>query len=174
MRTLRTTLAALLLAAPVLAAPGGAGRHGGFGRDFGPGPDHSRGARHDRMAELLELDATQRAAFDRLRADGFDSAKPKFEQMRALHDEVRALLDAGSTDAAAIGAKVLAAHQLRNELRAERGAAEAEFVKLLSDEQRFAFEALREARDAFGERRRGHGSRHGFGPRRGGAPGELD
>lgn len=174
MRTLRTTLVALLLAAPVLAAPGDTGRHAGVGRHFGHGPEHGRGARHDRIAELLELDATQRVAFDRLRADGFDSARPKFEQMRALHDEVRALLDAGSTDAATIGAKVLAAHQLRNELRAEREAAEAEFVKLLSEEQRFAYEALREAREAFGERRRGHAARHGFEPRRGGAPDELD
>lgn len=173
MRTLRTTLVALLLAAPVLAAPGG-GRHAGFGRDFGHGPEHVRGARHDRIAELLELDETQRAAFDRLRADGFDAARPKFERMRALHDEVRALLDAGSTDAAAIGAKVLAAHQLRHALRAEREAAEAAFVELLSEEQRFAYEALREAREAFGERRRGPAARHGFGPRRGGAPDELD
>jgi Spy/CpxP family protein refolding chaperone len=167
MRTLPTTFAALLLAVPVLAAPGAPGFRGG--------PGHGPEGRHVQVAELLDLDATQRAAFEQMRADGLAAAKPKFEQMRALHDEMRALLDSGSTDAAAIGAKMIAAHQLRNELRAERAAAEAEFVKLLSDEQRFAFAALKQARQSMRERGRGPGfGPGGFGPRHDGADLDFD
>jgi Spy/CpxP family protein refolding chaperone len=172
MRSFRTTLVALLLAAPVLAAPGGPGdRFGRTERGFGPGPGGHFEERAERIAELLDLDAAQRAAFEQMRSEGLATAKPRLEQLRAMHEQMQALLDSGSTDAATIGAKAIAIHQLRGELRAERQAAEAEFVKLLSDEQRFAFEALKEARD---ELRPGMGMRHGgFGPRRGPAP-ELD
>jgi len=162
MPTLRTTLAALLFAAPLLAAPGGPGP---AGHRFDPGPDDRFAPRGERIAELLDLDAAQRAAFEQMRADGMAAARPKLEQLRTLHEEMRTLLDGGSTDVAAIGTKALAIHRLRGDLRAEREAAKAEFVKLLSDEQRFAYEALEEARQGMHEQGRGTG---GFAPHHGG------
>jgi Spy/CpxP family protein refolding chaperone len=170
MRQLHATIVSLLLAAPVLAAPGGWGRGGGPGFGSG-GPGDRIERRAERVADLLELDDAQRTAFDQMLGAGLAAARPKLDQMRALHQELEALLDSGSTDEAAIGAKLLAIHRLRAELRAGREAARAEFVALLSDEQRFAFEAFDEMR----EMRRGRQGRrgaHGFG---GGAGGpELD
>jgi Spy/CpxP family protein refolding chaperone len=154
--------AALLVAAPLVATPGGAGWSSGLhGRRGDPAERFAR--RAERVADLLELDAAQRAAFEQMLDARLDATRPKLDAMRALGDELRALLESGSTDAAAIGEKTLALHRLRGELHAEREAARAEFVALLSDEQRFAFEALEESR----EMRRGRHGRHrgpGFGP----------
>ncbi len=178
-------LVTLALAAPALAGPGGGAypaRGPGAEPRGGPGAEHRRGPmldpelmeelfdeRAERIAELLDLTAEQRAAFDKARTDGFDAARPKMERMRLAGDELRALLDSGSTDAAQVGAKVIAMHRLRGELQAERKAVEAELSKLLTDEQRFAYRALREAhRDARArgphETRRGPDHGPGLGP----------
>jgi Spy/CpxP family protein refolding chaperone len=164
MLSFRIALVATLLAAPVWAAPWGPGRHAGSGPGFGhrPGGDD----RLAELAEILELDETQRAAFDQMRAEHRAVAVAKMAEMRALHAELDALLDAGSNDAAAVGAKMLEIRRLRDELRAQREAGQAEFVKLLDAEQRIAFEALERAREARREERRE--MRPGFGPRRGG------
>lgn len=173
MRRPMTVLLALLVATPLAAAPGGWGHPGGRGPGRGePGDRFER--RAERIADLLKLDESQRAAFERMRTAGREAARPKIDEMRALRGELHALLDSGSTDAQAIGEKTLAIHQLRDQLRSERQAAEAEFVKLLNDEQRFAFEAFRESRQMRRGLRGRHGGR-GFGPGPGpGGPDELD
>jgi Spy/CpxP family protein refolding chaperone len=154
-KILAGALAATLSATVLVAQPG-------F-RDRGPGPDPERiemllDHRADQVAEALELDATQRAAFDELRATRLERARPKLEALRTTGEELRALLDGGSTDATAVGEKVLALHALKQQLRAERESFERDFARLLSDEQRFAWEALRRARsDRDGERPFGHG-----------------
>lgn len=172
MRKTTAVIVSLLAATPLLAAPGDYGRPGAPGRGFGePGARFER--RAERVADLLKLDDTQRAAYERMRIAGGETAQPKLEQMRALHGELQALLEGGSTDARAIGEKTLALHQLRAELRAERQAAEAEFVALLNEQQRFAFEAFKESR----QMRRGRHGRHGgpgFGPGPGGPEAEFD
>jgi len=177
MRRTTLTALALLVAAPVVAAPGGPGRGPGMGPGFGPGGGHFEERfeqRAEHVAEILKLDAAQRAAFDKLRQDGLAAARPKMEQMRALHEEVRTLLEAGSTDAQLVGGKLIAAHQLGQELRAERQAAEAEFEKLLDPQQKFAWQALKDARAS----RRGafRQGRHGMrgGPGFGAPPNEFD
>jgi len=166
MRRTTLTALALLVAAPVMAAPGGPGRGPGMGPGFGAGGGHFEQRfeqRAEHVAEVLKLDATQRAAFDKLRHDGMAAARPKMEQMRTLREEVRTLLEAGSTDAQLVGSKLIAAHQLGQELRAERQAADAEFEKLLDPQQKFAWQALKEARSS----RRG-AFRHGQHGLRGG------
>jgi len=174
MRWTMSTLLALALAAPVAAGAGEPGRgHGpGFGPGFGPGalfdPEmlEERIERHaERLADALELTDAQRAAFDELREEGIGTAKTKLGEMRELGERLQALLDSASPDAAAVGAKVIALHELRQELRATRESFESEFAKLLTDEQKFAWDALRETRPGFGE----DGPR-GFGMRRHGPP----
>ena len=108
----------------------------------------------ERIADLLELTADQRTAFDRIRADAFAAARPKIEQMRQEGDDLRELLDAERPDAATVGAKVIEIHRLREDVRATKKSVESELVKLLTPEQKFAFDALKEARDDFGERGR--------------------
>lgn len=190
LRRIVPALAALVLAAPAFAAPSSSGsslRGPGCERCFGSGGEHRRGpggpgpmfdpermeelldVRADRIADLLDLSADQRAAFDAARTEALDAARPKMDRMRDLGDELRELLDGGSTDAAQVGARVIEMHQLKGELRAARQGVEAELSKLLTDEQRFAFEALREARrDGRGphgfERGPGHGPGFGHGP----------
>jgi Spy/CpxP family protein refolding chaperone len=155
MRWMTTSLLALALVAPVAAAPGGYGSHRG-GPGFGgpgemPGGDPQmlidRLSRHaDRMADLLDLTPDQRAAFDRLKEDSLASAKDKLEVMRTNGDELRTLLDSANPDPATVGAKVIAMHQTRNDLRDLRKSFEDQFSKLLTAEQQYAFEKLREAR----------------------------
>jgi len=155
------TTAALLVAAPVLAAPGGPGPRAGFG------PDHGRfeqrfEQRADRVAEILKLNTEQRAALDKMLGDRLAAARPKMEQMRTLRAEARALLEAGSTDARLVGSKMIEAHRLGVELRAEREAAQAEFEKLLDPRQKFAWQALQETREMRREHfRRGGRGMHG-------------
>jgi Spy/CpxP family protein refolding chaperone len=166
------TLVALIvggLAAPASAAPGPRGypeRGPGGGPCFHErlgdrGPDamfdpemmaEMFDARADRIAEILDLTADQRAAFEKLRTDALDAARPQLERMRQAGSELRELLDAGSSDAAQVGARMIEMHQLRGELRATRKSVEAELSKLLTSEQRFAFEALKEARHDFAAR----------------------
>lgn len=168
MRWTVCTLAALALAAPAVAGPHGRGGFGGPGRMGGPGfgdpeaMEERMDQRAERMAELLDLTADQKAAFDKLRAEEFERAKPKMERMRAAHEELRGLLDADTNDAAKVGALVIETHRLKGELKAAKDTVESELVKLLDDEQRFAFEALKESRKG-GHDRRGRGRRGGRG-----------
>jgi Spy/CpxP family protein refolding chaperone len=162
MRWMKTSLmTAVLLAttAPVVASPGGgygadrhAGPPGGFGGPgemFGGDPQTliDRLSEHaDRMADLLDLTADQRSAFDRLKQDSLDQVKTKLDAARADGDELRVLLDSSNPDPATVGAKAIALHQTRSDLRDLRKTFEDEFSKILTDQQRFAFEKLREAR----------------------------
>jgi Spy/CpxP family protein refolding chaperone len=155
---MRRTHSLLLATAIVAALPGVASAYGpgdrpGRGPGFGHGPFfdaemlEERLDRHaDRMARALDLTADQRAALDALRADRLDAVRPKLERMRDLGGELRSLLDAADPDPAVVGARVIELHGLRQELRAERETFDSELAKILTDEQRFAWDALREAR----------------------------
>jgi Spy/CpxP family protein refolding chaperone len=157
-------LATLALASPALAERGRPPR---LELRFDPGRfEEHLDERAERIADLLDLTDDQRRAFDELRSRSFDGVRPKFERMRTLGEELRDLLDGASPEPAAVGAKVIALHELREELGAARDAFESELDKLLTDEQRFAFDALRKARRDFesrGPRDFGHGPGPGFG-----------
>ena len=156
-------LALLALAAPAFAIPD----HGGRSADGPPcfeGPggwatrdpgmiEDRRDERAERIADLLDLTEDQRAAFDKLRGDAFESARPKLDQLRSAHEELCRLLDSGSNDAQAVGSKMIEIRRLREELKATKDGVESELVKLLDSSQKFAFDALKEARHDFEERR---------------------
>jgi len=171
-----TTMLALVIAAPVAAQQPRRGPHGpGGGPGMGPGGpggwDPGRmeeriDRRADRLAEALDLTAGQKAAFGELRAAQKAANQPKHEQMRQLGQEMRELMQSGSDDAQAIGSKMIAMRQLREELRASREQFEADFAKILTAEQQFALKAMKETRG--GERRGPRGDRRER--RRGGGP----
>jgi len=168
-------LAATLTSAALLAQAGFRDREPGSGPGFGPGPDLDRlemmlDQRADRVADALELTRDQRAAFDELRRTRLDAAKPDLEALREGAEELRALLDGGSADATEVGERVIALRELRQRLRAEREGFERDFSNLLTEKQRFAWEALLRARPGpDGDRSRGprsgRGGPHGFGAR---------
>jgi Spy/CpxP family protein refolding chaperone len=176
MRWTISTLLALAIVAPAVAAPDGPDGRGG-------GPRHRQGAgrgfeqRSERqaahLARVLGLTDEQRAAAEQLRADGLAAAKPKMQEIRQLRGEVKALMDAGSDDAEAVGARMITMRELKAALHAERQRFDEEFSKLLTDEQRFAWQALKESRGGRGRagRRGGAGRRPGgFGGPPGGSP----
>jgi Spy/CpxP family protein refolding chaperone len=141
------TLAAAL---PALAAAQPMGSPGGWGHRPGFDPEKMEerlDERADQLARALDLTAEQQAAFDRLRKEGFEAARPRIETARRLGDELRQMIESDRPDAATVGAKVIELHRLREELRKARESAETEIEKLLTPEQRFAFRALRELRD---------------------------
>ena len=157
MRHSTLLLLSLCLAAPAWAGPGGPhgddrrGRHGDdHGARFG---EH----RAERLAEILGLSAEQRAAADKLHTDHRAAARAKFDELRALRDELRGQLEAANPDPAAVGSRTLRIHALREEMRAERERLAAEFEKLLDEKQAIAWKALEQARE-------GRGPRRGFGP----------
>jgi Spy/CpxP family protein refolding chaperone len=181
MRSALWTFATLSTLTLALASPAVA-RHGPHGRGAGDEQRFDRGGplfdpealaerfdeRADRIDALLDLTDDQRAAFDRKRAEAFEDARPKVERMRSVGEELRELLDSGTTDAAQVGSRVIEMHRLKAELKATRETVESELVEILTEEQRFAFEALKEARhdlEERGARRFGHGARQ-FGAER--------
>ncbi len=151
-------VAALAAAVPVAAQGGpGGGRHGGPGPGPGPGGDHAFGAHRGghgfhpgRFARFLDHTAEQveaaRAIFDAAR----EETKPVREAQRALHDELKALLDTDSPDATAVGELVLSLHADRGQVKAIHEAAFEEFKALLTAEQLAKLERLREVRRHFG------------------------
>jgi Spy/CpxP family protein refolding chaperone len=149
MRPFVATLATLALVSPAFAG------HDFRGREprFDPGRFEERlEERSDRVAEPLELTDDQRASFEALRERSLRDARARMERMRELGEELRTLLDATAPDAARVGEKAIALHRLREELRTGRETFEAEVARILTAEQRFAFEALREARGDLEER----------------------
>ncbi len=163
MRPILPALLAVTLAVPAFA---GWSRTGGFHpgalgarRDSAPlAPRFEARAQH--LARLLELTAAQRDAFDRLRAEGLVATRPKLDEMRRLHEELRSLLDSGAADAQRVGDTLIALRRTRDDLQARREGFADELAEILTAEQRFAFEALRELRHD-------RDSRFGPGPRLG-------
>jgi Spy/CpxP family protein refolding chaperone len=138
---------------------------GPHGRGFGPGmhmghmgPGMAGGLdeHFDRLADALDLTAEQRASFTSLRAQLKATVEPliaeKHAAMQQLHDGV----EAGSTDACALGALVVKAHGNDAALRQAHDQFQAGFTALLTPEQKSKYDAV----ESFGPR----GPRGPWGP----------
>lgn len=145
--TLLGAAALLALAIPALAGP--PGRPGPFRGPDGPDFDalgERLDQRAERLADALDLTADQRTAFDQLRDEAMAASQPKIERMRTAGEELRTLLDAGTTDAAAVGRLVIEMHQLRADVRTSREGVEQGLEALLTETQRAALKAIQETR----------------------------
>lgn len=173
-RTLPLFALVLLLAAAPLAlaqGPGGPGGGHGPGPGAGPGPDHGGfGVPLNRLAAYLRLSDEQIAEAQEIFTAAREAAAPIRETQKALHEELRALLDGENPDPTAVGEVVLDLHANRQELRTLRQAAFADFEALLTAEQLEKLERLKEMRNHFGHRR-GGGPGAGQGAAQGLAPG---
>ena len=150
--------AALLLGAGLVAwahGPGGPGKmHGGM---------HGMHAEHmEHMARALELTDEQKAAAKKIHAEVFAKAKPLMEQSEKQWQEIHDMLESGSTDATAIGQRMIAAHASREELKALHEDAMAKFSALLNAEQLEKLNKFKEMHEREGGRGHGHGPGHGF------------
>jgi Spy/CpxP family protein refolding chaperone len=111
------------------------------------------GMRGDRLAASLNLTADQQASAKQLRDDMRAKAKPLFEQARQQWQDLRALLEVAKPDAAAVGAKAIAAHQTRQQLKALRTEFESKFSALLTSDQLEKYQKFQAMRQEFGGRR---------------------
>lgn len=164
-RTLMIAALIVLLAVPVAVAQMGRGGNGsGAGvcpkgqamAQGGPGMQFGQ-HRVEMMTEVLGLSADQAAAWAKIREKTQATVQPLAQQMRTLHSDIRAMLDAGNADPAALGEKQIAAHELRTKIQAAREAAHAEFRALLTADQQTKLDTLKQMQGAM----RGHGRRGG-------------
>lgn len=172
----RASVALLILALPLLlapplwsqpgappdgAGPGAPGPHGLFAPESGPGG--GRGMDHgfplSRIARFLDLSESQLEQARSLHEELVAAARPLHEDARRLHEELRGLLNGDAPDPAAVGARVLEIHEIREQGRLLRQELEADFSALLTPAQRERWDLLKDLRSLQ------HGPRHG---RRGG------
>jgi protein CpxP len=138
--TLLVMLSVCLSVGSALAQhPGGPG--GGFpGR--GPG---GPGGFTERFARLLGLTDAQKAQIQTIREESRTASTTYFEQLRPLHEQLRALVEAGTFDAAAARNLVSQISQLQLELQVINARAESAIYNLLTAEQKAKLAELRNA-----------------------------
>jgi Spy/CpxP family protein refolding chaperone len=149
-------LALLLAAALAIHADGP-----GFRHRMGPHGDMSRHAEF--LAEALDLTAEQKAAAEKIHNEVAAKAEPLMEQRHQQWREIHEMLDSGSTDATALGQRLIAAHAVGEQLKALHEDAMARISALLNAEQLEKFKKIQErhhGRDGEEGFRGHHG--HGF------------
>jgi len=126
--------------------PAGMMAGGGPGGDFG---QH----RVEAVTQVLQLTQEQVTAWQSIRDNAHATIKPLADQMRQIRADVRTALDAGGADAAAVGAKLIAAHDLGAKIKSARDAAQTAFRALLTSEQQAKFDLLRQMEQGMGRGR---------------------
>ncbi len=131
-------------------------------RPFGHGPvGEEMAERHfDRLAEYLELSASQREELAALHERHVEAIEGRFEELRGQFEAVHEMAGVETPDATAIGERVIALHREHEALEAEREGFHREVESLLTPEQAERFAAWRAAR-GHDEDGPGHGDRHG-------------
>ena len=115
----------------------------GMGHGMGPGMAGGLDEHFDRLADALDLTAEQRASFTGLRDQLKSTVEPliaeKHAAMQQLHDSV----EAGSTDACALGALVVKAHGNDAAIRQAHDQFQAGLTALLTPEQKSKYDAIK-------------------------------
>lgn len=129
-----------------------------MGPGMGPGPGMA-GHSIERLADALDLTEEQRASLGRLHDELMSTVQPLMERkhtaMKQLHDAI----DAGSTDACALGQLVLDAHGNDAAIEAAHDRFKAGVVAMLTPEQATRLDAIKSFVPHFG-----HGRSGGDGP----------
>lgn len=126
----------------------------GFGPGMGHGPGMHFGERHlEHLAEALELTAEQQEAVEALHEELQATVRPLVEQKHAAMRQLHEAVEAGSTDACALGQLVLQAHGEDDALEAAHERFEAGLTALLTPEQKTRYEEIKSHRP----RHRRHG-----------------
>lgn len=161
----------LLASTPLLAQAGP-----GHGRGHGPGHGDAGHAWADaehgehsgihrghlqRLIRHLDLTADQKESAREIFGAAQDDVEPIRDAQKERHEALRSLLDAGSADAAEVGALMIAMHDSRDQVKTVHEAAMAEFKELLTGEQLAKLESLHDRRGERRRDRRGGGSDEG-------------
>jgi Spy/CpxP family protein refolding chaperone len=149
-------IALFLCAALVLALTGIAvAQPGHLGQHFA----HKDGGQGfiDHVGKALDLTADQKAAAQKLWAELETRTEPLADQHRAQMEAVHQLLDTASPDPTEIGNKMIAAHAIRNEMKAIHEDIANRFAALLNAEQRAKFDQFRAMHEKMGDDGPGHG-----------------
>ncbi|HEX4956040.1 MAG TPA: periplasmic heavy metal sensor [Thermoanaerobaculia bacterium] len=167
-RTRHAALTALLIAGATLtavAAPPRPVQGPGQGQGQGPAAAEARGPHGGHLLRLaahyLQLTDEQTTAARQIFEDARTAAQPLIEQLRTSRQQLRDLLDQANPDAAAVGQAVIAADATREQLRALREDATADFRALLTTEQQARLDAFLAALHALRDRRGGPGEGDG-------------
>ncbi|HEV7783818.1 MAG TPA: periplasmic heavy metal sensor [Thermoanaerobaculia bacterium] len=136
-RTLTLFLGAILLVGASAFAAGAGGHWKAAG-------DHSQMMQQHAafLAKALNLTADQQAAAKKLHEDLAAKAQPLMAQHRQQMQEIHALLDGGSADAADIGQKTIDAHATGQQLKALHDDFKTKFTALLSPDQLAKFQQM--------------------------------
>ena len=150
-------IALFLCAALVLALTGIAvAQPGHFAQHFA----HKGGGQDflDHVGKALDLTADQKAAAAKLWAEMETRMEPLADQHQAQMEAVHQLLDTANPDPTEVGNKMIAAHAIRNEMKAIHEDIANRFAALLNAEQRAKFDQFRAMHEKMGDE--GHGPGH--------------
>lgn len=156
------TALTLTFALAAMAQPagrmGGQGNRGGGQPALGQGPDG--GERF--LVRYLELTEAQVTQWQAIRDAARASILPLAESRRENFDALRLLLDGTAPDPAAVGALVITNHAIGEQIRGIHENADAQFLLILTPEQKTKYEQWLELRKSM-PRRGGNGDGPGMG-----------
>jgi Spy/CpxP family protein refolding chaperone len=135
----------------------------GFTAWAGNDGSHRHGRRGAFLTRVLDLNADQQAAVEKLHQELVAKAEPLRDQRRQQRKEVAALLETANPDPAAVGQKVIAAQTTKQQMKALHDEFESRLSALLNPEQQEKFQKLQARREEgrSGRFERGHrGMRH--------------
>lgn len=159
-RVLAISVAIVVLFSVAVFAQGGRGSMAGGGRNGGATPGEGQGRGPGALFDYLGLSEAQQTQWEALHEQFRTSMEPIFVQQQALREQIQALLDAGTSDPAAIGMLVIQQHALQQQVRTAHETLQTNLKAILTAEQLIKYEAFLAAR--------GNGPHSGRGP---GGPG---
>ncbi|HEX2836245.1 MAG TPA: Spy/CpxP family protein refolding chaperone [Thermoanaerobaculia bacterium] len=129
------------------------------GPNGGPGvPGFGGPGASDSLAEYLGLTSEQKTAWETIQSDLRTTIEGLHAQERTLGEQLHTALDAGSTDATALGTLLIQMRAIQTQIETARDAADAKFEASLTAEQKVKYAAF-QAASAF-LRQRGPGGPH--------------
>jgi Spy/CpxP family protein refolding chaperone len=144
-RLTRAVAVALALATAALVLLGVGVHPAQAGNGGGMGAHHGRNhAEHftARIAAALGLSEQQKAAAAKLHEEAAAKAKPLRERARLQHEEIEAMLEAGSASPNELGERMIELYATHKQLEALHEQTRARLSAQLSAEQRAKFEKL--------------------------------
>lgn len=104
----------------------------------------------DALVSYLNLTADQKTTWTTARQAFETTVAPLHDKIESAQDQLRQLMDAKSTDAAAIGTLMIAIRDVHDQIKAQHDALDTKLESVLTADQKTRFAAFRAARAALG------------------------